>query len=97
MKVVRTIALIVVVVMLVGAFALVASCGGHVSKSSNIIDGSIAVARDNYYHVLLSVDMSRMRDVQFRALLRRMAVQGMILKCLYLMMFHIETGQMQIR
>ncbi len=63
MKVVRTIALIVVAVTLVGASALVASCGGHVPKSSNIIDGSIAVARDNYYHVSLSVDMSRMRDV----------------------------------
>ena len=49
--------------MLVGASALVASCGGHVPKSSNIIDGSIAVARDNYYHVSLSVDMSRMWDV----------------------------------
>ena len=32
MKVVRTIALIVVVVMLVGAFALVASCGGTFPK-----------------------------------------------------------------
>ena len=60
MKVVKIIALIVVVVMLIGASALVASCGGHVLKSSNIIDGSITVAVDNYYHVSLSVDMNRM-------------------------------------
>ncbi len=53
-------ALIVVVVMLVSASALVASFGGHVPKSSNIMDGSITVAPNNYYHVSFSVDMNRM-------------------------------------
>ncbi len=60
MKVVKIIALIVVVVMLVGASALVASCGGHVPKSSNIIDGSITIAPNNYNHGSFSVDMNRM-------------------------------------
>ena len=51
--------------MLIGASASVASGGGQLPKSSNVIDGSMTVAPNNYYHVSFSVDMSRMRDVTF--------------------------------